>query len=261
MAAGKLWDIPTIGTAAHAFTLLHDDEQQAFDSQVRTLGRDTTLLVDTYDIPEAVRRAVAAAGDELGAVRIDSGDLGILAAQVREILDQLGANETKITVTSDLDEYAIAALAAAPVDSFGVGTRLVTGSGAPTCSMVYKLVARSDDSGDMVPVAKRSAGKPSLGGYKRLLRQFSDAGVATNDLVLVGDEPSVRAAQAPAGSRDLHVIHIDGGQIVSANRGVAGLARAAQRHRMSRGELPLTALRLSSGEPAVPVTHAQAEPI
>src|SRR5699024_6943298 len=121
-----------------------------------SLGKGTTLLVDTYDVAEAVRVAVEVAGGDLGAVRIDSGDLGLLAHQVREQLDGLGARHTRILVTSDLDEYAIAALAAAPVDGYGVGTQVVTGSGAPTSGFVYKLVARADDDGEMVSVAKKS---------------------------------------------------------------------------------------------------------
>jgi nicotinate phosphoribosyltransferase len=143
LAAGFRYGIPTVGTSAHAFTLLHDTERDAFQAQVDSLGRGTTLLVDTYDVTEAVRAAVEIAGPELGAVRIDSGDLLLVAHRVRQQLDELGATGTKIVVTSDLDEYAIASLAAAPVDAYGVGTQLVTGSGHPTCSMVYKLVARA----------------------------------------------------------------------------------------------------------------------
>src|SRR5690606_10046297 len=139
-------------TAAHAFTLLHDDERSAFESQVASQGPGTTLLVDTYDVRQGVQNAVAAAGGAPGAVRLDSGDLGVLAVEVRRQLDELGATGTKIVVTSDLDEHAIAGLAAAPVDVYGVGTSVVTGSGAPTCGMVYKLVARADASGVLQPV-------------------------------------------------------------------------------------------------------------
>ncbi|WP_055599795.1 nicotinate phosphoribosyltransferase, partial [Streptomyces aureus] len=146
LAAGFRYGIPTVGTSAHAFTLLHDSERDAFRAQVESLGRGTTLLVDTYDVAEAVRTAVEVAGPELGAVRIDSGDLLLVAHRVRQQLDELGARNTKIVVTSDLDEYAIASLAAAPVDAYGVGTQLVTGSGHPTCSMVYKLVARASSA-------------------------------------------------------------------------------------------------------------------
>ncbi|MGQ4422482.1 nicotinate phosphoribosyltransferase, partial [Streptomyces violaceoruber] len=168
LAAGFRYNIPTVGTSAHAFTLLHDNERDAFRAQVDALGRDTTLLVDTYDVAEAVRTAVEVAGPELGAVRIDSGDLLLVAHRVRQQLDELGATETKIVVTSDLDEYAIASLAAAPVDAYGVGTQLVTGSGHPTASMVYKLVARAESGAEgapLVPVAKKSSGdKTSVGG-------------------------------------------------------------------------------------------------
>ncbi|WP_237611587.1 nicotinate phosphoribosyltransferase, partial [Bifidobacterium longum] len=139
LLAAKLYDLPAIGTAAHCFTLVHDSERQAFESQIAALGTNTTLLVDTYNIEEAVKTAVEVAGPNLGGVRIDSGDLAALAQRVRNQLDALGATNTKITVTNDLDEYAIASLQTAPVDSYGVGTQLVTGSGAPTCAMVYKL--------------------------------------------------------------------------------------------------------------------------
>src|SRR6188472_1101939 len=140
--AGRTWGIPTMGTAAHAWTLLHDSEEAAFRAQVDALGTATTLLIDTYDIEKGVETAVRVAGTGLGGVRIDSGDLPRVAAQVRAQLDELGASGTRITVTSDLDEFAIAALAASPVDAYGVGTSLVTGSGTPTAGMVYKLVAR-----------------------------------------------------------------------------------------------------------------------
>ena len=137
-----------------------------------SLGTGTTLLVDTYDVAEAVRLAVEIAGTGLGAVRLDSGDLGELAHQVRGSSTTLGATDTRIVVTSDLDEYAIAALAAAPVDAYGVGTQLVTGSGHPTCGFVYKLVAREDDDGEMVSVAKKSDDKISIGGRKYALRRL-----------------------------------------------------------------------------------------
>ncbi|GAA3134595.1 hypothetical protein GCM10020001_066530 [Nonomuraea salmonea] len=114
LMAGHLYGVPTAGTAAHAFTLLHDSERDAFQAQIASLGPETTLLVDTYDVAEAVRTAVELAGPKLGAVRIDSGDLAAAAQEVREQLDSLGAFDTRILVTSDLDEYAIAALAAAP---------------------------------------------------------------------------------------------------------------------------------------------------
>src|SRR4051794_20967693 len=111
LEAGRRYGIPTIGTAAHAFTLVHDDERAAFRAQVDSLGVGTTLLVDTYDIEAGIRQAVSVAGPELGAVRIDSGDLVVETRKARQLLDSLGATATKIIITSDLDEYAIEELA------------------------------------------------------------------------------------------------------------------------------------------------------
>src|SRR4029453_13106294 len=105
LEAGRRYGVPTTGTAAHAFTLLHTDERQAFSAQLASLGLDTTLLVDTYDVFAAVKLGVELTEGRLGAVRVDSGDLGVLARQVRELLDSLGAADTKIIVTSDLDEF------------------------------------------------------------------------------------------------------------------------------------------------------------
>src|SRR5260370_638596 len=173
--------VPSAGTSAHAFTLVHDSERHAFATQLEALGPATTLLVDTYDVARAVRTAIDVAGPGLGAVRIDSGDLPVLARQVRALLDELGATKTRIVVTGDLDEYSIAALGAVPVDGYGVGTSLVTGSGAPTAALVYKLVARAssvDEDGVMVPVAKRSVGKPGRGGRKWAVRHRDEHGTA-----------------------------------------------------------------------------------
>ncbi|MFP5368436.1 MAG: nicotinate phosphoribosyltransferase [Actinomycetes bacterium] len=147
LEAGRRYGLPTVGTAAHSFTLLHDSEPEAFAAQVAALGKGTSLLVDTYDVEQGVRNAVAAGGPDLGAVRLDSGDLVEQARWVRQLLDDLGNHQTRIVVTSDLDEFAIGLLASAPVDSYGVGTSLVTGSGAPTAGMVYKLVSRTGDDG------------------------------------------------------------------------------------------------------------------
>ncbi len=112
-------------------------------------------------------------------MRIDSGDLPIVAGEVRALLDELGATSTRITVTSDLDEYALAALAASPVDSYGVGTSVATGSGVPTAGLVFKLVAREAADGSWVGVAKASAEKASHGGRKAAFRTL-DGG--TRDL-------------------------------------------------------------------------------
>jgi putative nicotinate phosphoribosyltransferase len=161
LAAGRRYGIPTLGTAAHAFTLAHASEADAFASQVRAHGPGTTLLVDTYDIEQGIRTAVEVAGTELGAIRIDSGDLALESHKARTLLDDLGATLTRIITTSDLDEYVMAALADAPIDGYGAGTRVVTGSGHPTAGFVYKLV-----DVDGRPVAKKSADKGSVGGVK-----------------------------------------------------------------------------------------------
>lgn len=259
LEAGRRWGLPTIGTAAHAFTLLHDDEEQAFASQVRSSGAGTTLLVDTYDVRRGVERALAAAGTGLGAVRLDSGDLGVLAHEVRTQLDAAGAHGTRIVVTSDLDEYAIAALAVAPVDTYGVGTSLVTGSGSPTCGMVYKLVAREDASGVMRPVAKASRAKTSVGGRKGAARRLDEDGRAVEEVLVTGPDDRVARwsrgdGDVPADLRPLHVDLVRAGAVVDGWTGRAGVAAAVARHRASRDELPRGARRLSADEAAVPTT-------
>lgn len=250
LAAGFRYAIPTVGTSAHAFTLLHDSERGAFQAQVDSLGRGTTLLVDTYDVAEAVRTAVDIAGPELGAVRIDSGDLLLVAHRVRQQLDELGAVDTKIVVTSDLDEYAIASLAAAPVDAYGVGTQLVTGSGHPTCSMVYKLVARArsaDPSAPLQPVAKKSlGGKMSVGGRKWAARRRDADGVAEAEVVGVGEVPPELAGQ------QLLVELVKGGEVVAREP----LDAARDRHIAARAGLPMSAIQLSRGEPVIPTEYA-----
>jgi nicotinate phosphoribosyltransferase len=258
--------VPTAGTAAHAFTLVHDDERAAFAAQIDSLGPATTLLVDTYDVTKAVETAVELAGPELGAVRLDSGDLVQQAREVREQLDRLGATGSQIVVTSDLDEYAIAALAAAPVDRYGVGTSLVTGSGAPTAGMVYKLVAREDDSGELVGVAKKSKDKVSVGGRKYALRRRNTRGVAEAEVIGIGEPPADDGDDRP-----LLVPLVRDGEVVAEALGEPGAARgtgagpgpgtaleaARARHAASRAELPPAARRLQRGEPAVPTVYEE----
>ncbi|MGZ4602437.1 MAG: nicotinate phosphoribosyltransferase, partial [Kineosporiaceae bacterium] len=250
LEAGRRYGIRTIGTAAHAFTLVHDDERSAFEAQVAALGPNTTLLVDTYDVQEGVRTAIEVAGTGLGAVRLDSGDLLEQAYAVRAQLDRLGAFGTRITVTSDLDEYAIAALAAAPVDAYGVGTALVTGSGAPAAGLVYKLVARQDASGQLVGVAKRSADKVSIAGRKWALRRRGPDGVAQAEIVDIGHDPA-----DDGDDRRLQVQLVEQGEIV----GGESLEAARARHSAALAELPATGRQLSRGEPAIP-TIMQPEP-
>jgi nicotinate phosphoribosyltransferase len=249
LRAGRDYGVPTVGTSAHAFTLVHDSERDAFAAQLDTLGSGTTLLVDTYDVATAVRTAVDLAGPGLGAVRVDSVDLPVVARQVRKLLDSLGASKTRIVLTGDLDEYSIAALAAAPVDGYGVGTSLVTGSGAPTAALVYKLVARADDAGDsgpLRPVAKRSVGKPGRGGRKWAVRRRDDYGIAVAELVTT--EPP----EPGTGDRVLLTQVVRGGEVV----GREPLAAARSRHREAMAELPAHALQLSRGYPAIPTVFS-----
>ncbi|WP_129337354.1 nicotinate phosphoribosyltransferase [Cellulomonas endophytica] len=253
LEAGRRYGLPTIGTAAHAFTLLHDDEPTAFASQVASQGPGTTLLVDTYDVHRGVERALAAAGTGLGAVRLDSGDLGVLAHEVRAQLDAAGATGTRIVVTSDLDEFAIAALASAPVDTYGVGTSLVTGSGHPTCGMVYKLVAREDASGALRPVAKASTSKTSQGGRKTAARRLGPDGCAVEEVVVTGPDEAVRSWRPADDSlRPLLVPLVEDGTVLPGLTGAEGVRRAADRHTRSRAELPRSSRRLSADEPGVP---------
>ncbi|WKU04402.1 nicotinate phosphoribosyltransferase [Micromonospora sp. HUAS LYJ1] len=240
LAAGRRYGIPTAGTAAHAFTLLHDDERTAFASQVATLGRDTTLLVDTYDISQGIRTAIEVAGPQLRAVRIDSGDLAVIAQQSRELLDSLGATETKIIVSGDLDEYAIAALAAEPVDMYGAGTAVVTGSGAPTASLVYKLVEV-----DGRPVVKRSENKATIGGRKVAVRRHKPTGTATEEIVVSQGVPDRQA-----NDRLLQHSYVVDGEPVD----LPTIAESREHLRQCLISIPWEGLKLSAGDPAIPVT-------
>lgn len=255
LEAGRRWEVPTMGTAAHAWTLLHDTEEDAFRAQIAAQGLGTTLLVDTYDIRTGVETAVRVAGPDLGGVRIDSGDLPVVAAEVRALLDELGATRTRITVTSDLDEYSLAALAASPVDAYGVGTSVVTGSGSPTAGMVYKLVARQDAAGSWVSVAKASAEKATTGGRKAAFRRL-DRGVADAEIIAVSDgfEPLETAVQHPD-SRPLQVELIRAGVVDETATGPVGVRAARAHHAAARAELPVTALGLSRSEPAIPTRY------
>ena len=254
LEAGRTWGVPTMGTAAHAFTLLHDSEEDAFRAQVDALGPGTTLLVDTYDVDQAIETAVRVAGPELGAVRLDSGDLPKLVRRVRDKLDGLGATKTRITVTNDLDEFTIAALAASPVDSYGVGTSVVTGSGSPASGMVYKLVAHrsADGTGDWVPVAKKSDGKASVGGRKHPVRRLDDRGTAVAEVVHIvesGDRPDDTG-------RDLLVPLVTDGEVHTEHLGAEGTRRAREHRELAMRELPEQAFRVSRGDPVLPTIFA-----
>ena len=229
LEAGRRHGVPTAGTSAHAFTLAHRTELEAFRAQVAALGAGTTLLVDTYDTEQGVRNAVEAAGTALGAVRLDSGDPHVEVPRARALLDELGATSTRVVVTGDLDEHSIAALVPTGVDTFGVGTSVVTGSGAPTAGFVYKLVAvAQDDAPDApcVPVAKRSAGKTTVGGRKWAYRTPDGREVLRD-----GPGGAGRPLQEPLPARE-------------------DLARARAHCAQALAALPPDARRLDAGDPA-----------
>jgi nicotinate phosphoribosyltransferase len=247
LAAGRRFGIPTAGTAAHASILLYPDERAAFTAQVASQGPGTTLLVDTYDIGRGIETAVEVAGPSLGAIRIDSGDLGALARRAREQLDSLGNTSTRIVLSGDLDEFTIAALAAAPVDAYGVGTAVATGSGSPTAALVYKLAQVAGR-----PVAKRSDRKATHGGAKTAYRASRDSGTATDEVVVV-DGQDVDAIRERHGFDELHLVTVPlwerGARTVE---GMATLEDARERMVQSMRTLPWEGLSLSNGEPVLP---------
>ena len=247
LEAGRSYGIPTMGTASHAFTLLHESEQLAFSAQLEAFGEKTTFLVDTYNIEAGIQNAISVAGTKLAGVRIDSGDLPIEVAKARALLDKLGAHNTKITVTNDLDEFAIAALAAAPVDSYGVGTSVVTGSSVPAAGFVYKMVAYENDSGEWHAVSKQSAKKTNLGGKKHAVRIHDESQTAMTEQV-----SSQTSGSVSAGDRELLIALMLNGEIQPGTTGKQAVEAARLHHAKAKSALPSSALRLTKGEPAIP---------
>jgi nicotinate phosphoribosyltransferase len=246
LAAGRRYGIPTAGTTGHAFVLAHDDESSAFDSQLAVTGPSTTLLVDTYDVTAGIDHAIARAGTRLGGIRIDSGELGEGARRARAQLDASGATGTRIVVSGDLDEFAIER----PVDAYGVGTALVTGSGAPTAGFVYKLVARANaPGGELIPVAKAGSEKATIGRWKVASRELVDGEAARELLRPAG---TVR----PEASRALQVPVLAGGALVTD----LSLDAAREHHRRALAELPSTARELAPGVACLPTVHLAPEP-
>ena len=247
LEAGRSYGIPTMGTASHAFTLLHETEQLAFAAQLEAFGENTTFLVDTYNIETGIQNAITVAGTQLGGIRIDSGDLPTEVAKARALLDNLGARNTKITVTNDLDEFAIAALAAAPVDNYGVGTSVVTGSTVPAAGFVYKMVAYQNDGGQWLAVSKQSAKKTNLGGKKHAVRVHDE-----NQMAVAEQISSLAPSQKTSSNRELLVRLLLSGQIQEGVTGKVGVEAARLHHNNSKKALPASALRLTKGEPAIP---------
>lgn len=249
LEAARRYAIPTMGTSAHAYTLLHDDEEVAFRSQIEALGVGTTLLVDTYDTFAGLDRAIAIGGQELGAIRIDSGNLGADAKEARDRLDAAGLTNTRIVLSGNLDEYKLLSLRGCPADAYGVGTALVTGSGAPTAEFVYKLVARARRAdGPLEPVSKSGGVKATVGARKAAWRRRED-GRATAEVLRAIDRPppdgDVRALQVPV-VVDGEVVHDPDLDAIRAH------------HRLAMAELPPEALLLDpphDDAPAIPTIH------
>ncbi|MEO9181361.1 MAG: nicotinate phosphoribosyltransferase [Acidimicrobiales bacterium] len=243
LAAGLLYGVPTAGTASHAFILAHATERVAFETQVAVQGSATTLLVDTFDTEVGTLLALDVAGPGLGAIRIDSGDMVNSSQRSRKLLDERGATNVKITLTGDLDEFAIAELLAreAAVDTFGVGTKLVSGYAPP--GFVFKLVAIRDGEA-MRSVAKRSIGKLSTGGAKDAYRLTS--GGFPTEFIVARDVPY----ELPPDVRTLsHHLFGSGEPLVDTSAGVAK-AHAA----LATSELPLEAFDLWDHSPVLTTT-------
>ena len=191
--AGQLYGLEVSGTMAHSYVLAFPDEADAFRAYARDFPQGAVLLIDTYDTVEGAFRAAAVAnelraeGVAIRGVRLDSGDLASLAGAVRDILDAEGCADLRIFASSDLDEYRIADLLAqgAPIDAFGVGTRLGTSADAPSLGAVYKLV-----DGARGPVMKHSPDKASLPGVKQVYREELD-GASLADTIALAGEPGV----------------------------------------------------------------------
>jgi len=187
--AGHLFGIPTFGTLAHSFVMLFDKEDDAFRAFLRVFPETATVLVDTYDTIDAVKRLARDFATSIPAIRLDSGDLCQLSKQARAILDEAGMTHTKIFASGDLNEERISDLVArgARIDSFGVGTELATSYDAPALSAVYKL-AGIEDNGRITMKIKLSHDKATYPGAKQVWRFTSEAGKYVEDRIALADE-------------------------------------------------------------------------
>lgn len=203
MLAGKMFGIPTKGTHAHSWVQSHDSEEEAFQRYADALPGQVTLLVDTYDtlnsgVPHAIElgKRLQKQGKRLASVRLDSGDLAYLSIKTREMLDKAGLTDVKIVASNDLDEHTIMNLKVqgARIDSWGVGTQLITAADQPTLGGVYKLVAREADDGTYLPTIKISANpeKVTTPGIKDMYRLIDpDTGKAIADYLCYPEEQTI----------------------------------------------------------------------
>ena len=188
--AGKNFGIPVYGTMAHSFIMSFTDEIEAFRAFARVFGNDTVLLIDTYDTLNGARKAITVAremkarGESLRGVRLDSGDMSSLSKEVRKLLDDAGLEDVRIFASGSYDEFKIQECIrdGAPIDTFGVGTKMGVSADAPYSDMAYKLVEY-----DGRPVLKLSTGKQSIGGRKQVFRERS-GGLFSGDIIARRDE-------------------------------------------------------------------------
>lgn len=196
--AGKIYGIPVFGTHAHSWVMAFPSELEAFRAFARSAPNNCVLLVDTYDVAQGVENAITVAhemearGERLAAVRIDSGDLAKLSKLARARFDEEGLGYVRISASNDLDEYTIQSLFAqgAPIDSFGVGTKLATADPQPSLGGVYKLSAyRKGDEGPWRPTMKLSemAYKRTVPGVQHILRYRDASGVPVGDVIVDDD--------------------------------------------------------------------------
>ncbi|MCX7058232.1 MAG: nicotinate phosphoribosyltransferase [Proteobacteria bacterium] len=238
--AGRRYGLPLYGTMAHSFVQAHDSERAAFEGFARCHPDRTTLLIDTYDVEAATREVIALVqrGANIGAVRIDSGELAASSSRVRQLLDAAGCSSVRILASGNLDEYEIARLvgAGAPIDSFGVGTRLDTSVDAPYLDCAYKLEEYAGR-----PRRKRSWGKETWPGRKQVYRRFDADGRIVDDTVALETE-SVEGVPL------LQCVMRGGRRLAPAET----LVTIAARTRASLGSLPSMCLDLVRPVPLVP---------
>ncbi|MDR0732177.1 MAG: nicotinate phosphoribosyltransferase, partial [Treponema sp.] len=196
--AGKVYGIPVLGTMAHAWIMSFPSEEEAFRAYARIYPDRAVFLIDTYDTlksgaPNAIKvgRELAAQGYNFG-VRLDSGDIHYLSVEVRKMLDRAGFPQATITVSNDLDEHIIQTLreAGAPINFWGVGTQMVTGGAEAAFTGVYKLAAREDENGTLIPAIKLSDNpeKTTTPGIKQVWRIKAPQGMAVADVLTLVDE-------------------------------------------------------------------------
>lgn len=194
--AGRLYGIPVVGTMAHSFVMSFADELTGFRAFVKTFPQNTTLLVDTYDTLQGIKNAITVAqelensGHRLKAIRLDSGNLVRLASQARGMLNKAGLSHVKIFASGNLDEYKIHELIAqkAPIDSFGVGTKMGVSADYPYSDVIYKLSEITDSNGEFLPTMKLSQGKVTYPGRKQIYRQTDGKGKYKKDILGLEDE-------------------------------------------------------------------------